>query len=134
MNNYLLDTNVISELARKKPNPSVLEFFESLDEITLSVITIEEIEFGIEKLPAAQRKNLLKWWSALLSLPPNVLEIDDKIAKLAGNLRAKQEGKGKIRTQADMLIAATAITKGLILVTRNTKDFSDSGVSVLNPF
>ena len=76
----------------------------------------------------------MKWWSALLSLPPNVLEIDDKIAKLAGNLRAKQEGKGKIRTQADMLIAATAITKGLILVTRNTKDFSDSGVSVLNPF
>jgi len=133
LSNYLLDTNVISELARKKPNPSVLEFFESLDEITLSVITIEEIEFGIEKLPVAQRKTLLKWWSALLSLPPNVLEIDDKIAKL-GNLRAKQEGKGKIRTQADMLIAATAITKGLILVTRNTKDFSDSGVSVLNPF
>ncbi len=134
MSNYLLDTNVISELARKKPNPSVLEFFESLDEITISVITVEEIEFGIERLPQAQRKNLWRWWSALLSLPPNVLEIDDKIAKLAGNLRAKQEAKGKSRTQADMLIAATAISNGLILVTRNTKDFSDSGVSVLNPF
>ena len=134
MSNYLLDTNVISELARKKPNPSVLEFLESLDEITLSVITIEEIEFGIEKLPASQRKSLWKWWSALLSLPPNVLGIDDKVAKLAGNLRAKQEAKGKTRSQADMLIAATAITKGLVLVTRNTKDFSDLGVSVLNPF
>ncbi len=134
MSNYLLDTNVISELARKKPNASVIEFFESLDEITISVVTIEEIEFGIERLPQVQRKNLWKWWSALLSLPPNVLSIDDKIAKLAGNLRAKQETKGKSRTQADMLIAATAMSHGLILVTRNTKDFSESGVSVLNPF
>jgi predicted nucleic acid-binding protein len=134
LSNYLLDTNVISELARKKPNASVIEFFESLDEITISVITVEEIEFGIERLPQAQRKNLWKWWSTLLSIPPNVLDIDDKIAKLAGNLRAKQETKGKSRTQADMLIAATAISHGLILVTRNTKDFSESGVSVLNPF
>lgn len=134
MSKYLLDTNVISELARKKPSPSVLEFFESLDEITVSVITIEEIEFGIERLPANQRKYLWKWWSALLSLPPIVLSVDEKIAKLAGNLRAKQESKGKTRTQADMLIAATAITNGLILVTRNTKDFSECGVSVLNPF
>jgi toxin FitB len=125
---------MISELARKKPNPSVLEFFESLNEITLSVITIEEIEFGIEKLPTQQRYHLLKWWSALLALPPKIIEIDDKIAKLAGNLRAKQETKGKIRSQADMLIAATAILNGLVLVTRNTKDFSDLGVSLLNPF
>jgi predicted nucleic acid-binding protein len=131
---YLLDTNVISELARKNPNPSVIEFFESLEEITVSVVTIEEIEFGIERLPLNQRKHLWKWWSALLSLPPLVLGIDENTAKLAGNLRAKQEAKGKSRTQADMLIAATAISNGLILVTRNTKDFSDSGVSVLNPF
>ncbi len=134
MNHYLLDTNVISELARKKPNSSVIEFFESLDEITISVITIEEIEFGIERLPQAERNNLWKWWSALLSIPPKILVVDDKIAKLAGNLRAKQETKGKSRTQADMLIAATAISHGLILATRNLKDFSDSGVSVLNPF
>jgi len=134
LSKYLLDTNVISELARKKPSPSVLEFFESLDEITLSVITIEEIEFGIERVPTNQRKYLWKWWSALLSLPPVVLGVDEKVAKLAGNLRAKQESKGKSRTQADMLIAATAITNGLILVTRNTKDFSECGVSVLNPF
>lgn len=134
MSKYLLDTNVVSELARKIPNSSVIEFFESLDEITLSVVTIEEIEFGIERLPANQRKYLWKWWSALLSLPPVILGIDEKIAKLAGNLRAKQESKGKSRTQADMLIAATAISNGLILVTRNTKDFSECGVSVLNPF
>lgn len=134
MSKYLLDTNVISELARKVPNPSVIEFFESLDEITISVVTIEEIEFGIERLPTSQRKYLWKWWSALLSLPPVILGIDDKIAKLAGNLRAKQETKGRSRTQADMLIAATAIANGLILVTRNTRDFSECGVSVLNPF
>lgn len=134
MGKYLLDTNVISELARKNPNPSVIEFFESLDEITVSVITIEEIEFGIERLPQNQRKYLWKWWSALLSIPPKVLMIDQKIAKLAGNLRAKQGAKGKSQTQADMFIAATAISNGLILVTRNTKDFSESGISVLNPF
>ncbi|MBK8394739.1 MAG: type II toxin-antitoxin system VapC family toxin [Leptospiraceae bacterium] len=134
MSKYLIDTNVISELARKVPNSSVLNFFESLDVITLSVVTIEEIEFGIERLSVNQRKYLWKWWSALLSLPPIILVVDEKIAKLAGNLRAKQESKGRGRTQADMLIAATAISNGLILVTRNTKDFSECGVSVLNPF
>lgn len=134
MSKYLIDTNVISELARKVPNSSVLNFFESLDVITLSVVTIEEIEFGIERLSVNQRKYLWKWWSALLSLPPIILGVDEKIAKLAGNLRAKQESKGRGRTQADMLIAATAISNGLILVTRNTKDFSECGVSVLNPF
>lgn len=134
MSKYLIDTNVISELARKVPNSSVLNFFDSLDVITLSVVTIEEIEFGIERLSVNQRKYLWKWWSALLSLPPIILGVDEKIAKLAGNLRAKQESKGRGRTQADMLIAATAISNGLILVTRNTKDFSECGVSVLNPF
>lgn len=134
MSNYLLDTNVISELARKTPNSSVLEFFETIDEIAMSVITLEEIEFGIERLPTSQRKTLLKWWSNLLSLPPIVFPIDERIAKLAGQLRARQEVKGRSKSQADMLIAATAISNGLILVTRNTKDFYELGVSVLNPF
>ena len=98
MSKYLIDTNVISELARKVPNSSVLNFFESLDVITLSVVTIEEIEFGIERLSVNQRKYLWKWWSALLSLPPIILVVDEKIAKLAGNLRAKQESKGRGRT------------------------------------
>jgi len=134
LSNYLLDTNVISELARKSPNPSVLDFFETIDDITMSVVTLEEIEFGIERLPASQRKTLLKWWSALLSLPPIIIPVEEKIAKLAGQLRARQESKGRSKSQADMLIAATAISNGLILVTRNTKDFYELGVSVLNPF
>lgn len=131
---YLLDTNVISELSRHSPNQGVLAWFQQQRSISLSAVTVEEMTFGIERLPVGQNLRLLEWFSRLLAIPPEILAVDSAVARLAGQLRAKREKAGRTVTQADMLIAATALIFGRILVTRNTKDFSECGVTLLNPF
>jgi toxin FitB len=132
---YLLDTNIISELARKNPNKSVIEFILSLEKIIISIITVEEIEFGIHRVKnKTQREFLMSWWSDFFQLEPEVVLLDLKIAKLSGEFRASSEVKGKIMQQADSVIAASAKLSNLILVTRNTKDFSKLGIKILNPF
>ncbi len=134
MSLYLLDTNIISELARKYPNSKVIAFVESLDEITISSITVEEIDFGINRVNEKTGVVLLKWWDSFLSIPPHVIAIDENIARIAGGIRASLEKSGKQITQADALIAASALSTGRILVTRNIKDFVDCGVKLYNPF
>ena len=132
---YLLDTNIVSELARKNPNKSVIEFILSLEKIIISVITVEEIEFGIQRVKnKTQKEFLLNWWLEFFQLEPDVILLDLKIAKLSSEFRASSEAKGKIMQQADSIIAATAKLSNLILVTRNTKDFSNLGIKLLNPF
>ena len=131
---YLVDTNVLSELSRKNPNQGVMDWFEQQQSLSLSSITLEEITFGIERIPTDQNARLLDWLGKLLAIPPEILAIDGKIAQLAGQLRAKREKAGRPVAQADMLIAATALFFGRVLVTRNTKDFADCGVTVFSPF
>lgn len=134
MSLYLLDTNVISELGRRLPNKKVFTFLEGLDEIVVSAITIEEIDYGIARIGLDFQKPLLEWWNSFLSIPPVVVPVDSKIARVAGGLRAKAEREGKHITQADSLIAATAFVSGRVLVTRNIKDFIITGVQLYDPF
>lgn len=131
---YLLDTNVISELPRPRPNPRVLQWFSTLTEITLSAITIEELVFGVERAPEPRRRKLRPWLDALLEVPPHVVPIDTKVARIAGELRAAREAAGARVAQADMVIAASALSQGLVLVTRNVRDFEGLGVALLDPF
>jgi predicted nucleic acid-binding protein len=134
MPKYLLDTNVISELTKKVPDSSVVEFWSRLEEITISVITLEEIEFGIGRMKTSKKEILEKWWDEFKNIPPQILPITPEVARISANLRSKEELNGRVITQADSLLSATSLLTGRILVTRNTKDFQNMGIALFNPF
>ena len=131
---YLLDTNIISELIRKKPDPGVVAWFERLRRISVCTQVLEELSYGIERAPGEKKARLEAWFSAFLDIPPDIVPIDREIAVLAGRLRGAAENKGKALTQADGVIAATAIQQSMILATKNTRDFEGLGVGLYNPF
>jgi predicted nucleic acid-binding protein len=131
---YLLDTNVVSELVRPRPDPKVCAWIASRDEVVLSVISLEELVFGIERAPMARRHRLMAWFDDLLDNVVEVEEITPAIARAAGELRARRTRAGRPVAQADMLIAATALVHGLTLATRNVSDFEDCGAIIFNPF
>jgi len=128
---FLSDTNIISELARPQPNPGVLAWITQVSSISLSVITLEEIAYGLASKPNARVQN---WFQEFLKNYCQVLPIIPEIAQRCGEVRGQLRTQGKPRSQADMLIAATAQLHQLTLVTRNIRDFEDCGISLLNPF
>ena len=128
---YLCDTNVISELTRPGPNPGVLAWAETVVSISLSAITVEEIFYGLAWKP---NPRIRSWFEAFLASRCTLLPITVDIAKHGGQLRGELQTRGKARTQADMLIAATAQLHQLTLVTRNVRDFEGCAISLLNPF
>jgi predicted nucleic acid-binding protein len=99
--------------------------------MVLSVITVEEIFFGLSAKPSPQ---IERWFESFLESDCQVLEVTRSIGRHAGVLRGQLARRGRPRTQADMLIAATAAWHGLTLATRNERDFADCGVTVVNPF
>ncbi len=127
---YLLDTNIVSELMRSRPDPNVWRWSQSVRQHALSVISVDEIWFGI------RRKGLIKfetWFTHYLN-QHLVLPITLEVAVLSGQLRGELASQGVTRSQADMLIAATAKNYGLTLVTRNTRDFQGCGITLFDPF
>jgi predicted nucleic acid-binding protein len=128
---FLVDTNVISELARRAPNRNVLLWADSLDGFTVSAITIDEVFFG---LTAKANARIHLWFESFVQTHCRILDVTAPIARQAGVLRGQFAARGQSRCQADMLIAATAAQGGLTLATRNEKDFAGCGVAVLNPF
>lgn len=127
----LCDTNIISELSRLKPDPGVLVWSEGISEISISVITLEEIRFG---LAWKNNERIQRWFEVFLEEHCEVLPVTDGVAGIAGEFRGQLQAKGQTRSQADMLIAATALAHGHTLVTRNIKDFDGCGIRLLNPF
>lgn len=126
----LIDTNIISELSRRQPDPAVLAWAAGITEFRFSVVSLEEIAFGLSWRP---NPKIQAWIEGFFSRHA-ALPITSDIARRAGNLRGRLAAQGRSRTQADMLIAATALAHGLTLVTRNTRDFEGCGVALLNPF
>ena len=127
----LCDTNIISELARPRPNQGVWLWASQHQHIQLSVITVEELYFGLSWQPNP-RINL--WLDDFLKEYCTVLPVSEKVARYSGDIRGNLQAQGETRTQADMLIAATAAVHNLTVVTRNERDFKSCGVAVLNPF
>jgi tRNA(fMet)-specific endonuclease VapC len=136
---YLLDTNVISELVAKQPNPRVVQWIDGLDpnSVYLSVITIGELRKGIEKLPDSQRKHALGDWlndDLLLRFGGRILILDVDVMLTWGVLTGQLERIGKPLSAIDSLIAALALHHMCHLVTRNEDDFKDTGVPIVNPW
>lgn len=136
---YLLDTNVISELISKQPDEKVIRWIDGIDDqlVYLSVITIGEIQRGIEKLADGHRKRALRVWlkeDLLLRFEEKILDNDIPVIFTWGKLIAELESKGRPLPAIDSLIAATALHHDLHLVTRNEQDFAGTSLSVINPW
>ncbi|WP_157639801.1 type II toxin-antitoxin system VapC family toxin [Lamprocystis purpurea] len=127
---YLVDTNVISELSRREPDPGVLAWAGTVIRYAVSVISVDEVFFGLAWRPNAR---VLAWMDGYFQRH-EALPISPVIARRAGELRGQLAARGVVRHQADMLIAATAQAHQLTLVTRNTRDFEHCGIGLLNPF
>ena len=116
----------------------MLAWFASVREsdLSFSAVVFGEIEKGIELLPNGSRKaKLLKWLeSCHVRYGAQILPFDASVAREWGRLTAKLQKKGMTKAVADLQIAATALRHNLMLVTRNTKDFAQTGVKLLNPF
>lgn len=133
---YLIDTNVLSETIKASPNKSVLNWFQSIpsESLYISVLTIGEIRKGLEKLPTGKKKEkILSWLDYTLVdwFEDRMLPIDFEVADKWGYII----GTSKEKLPAiDSLIAATALTHNLKVVTRNVDDYKIPGVEVINPW
>jgi len=136
---WLLDTNILSELRRPKPEPRVVEFVRAqpLEQLYVSSVTLAEIRFGIEMLPDASRRVDLNDWLTLKVRPM----FEQRILAITEDVMFKwrllvEEGRkiGHTFSQPDLIIAATAIHHGLTVVTRDTADFAKARAAIFNPW
>ena len=133
---YLLDTNVLSELRRKQPQPGVSVWMAQrpASSLYLSVLTLGELRKGIDGVQDDTRKLALSDWvqnELSLFFLGRVLSIDEQVADRWGQLVA---AAGRPLPAIDSLLAATALVHGLRMVTRNAKDFEGMGLEVINPW
>jgi predicted nucleic acid-binding protein len=131
---FLLDTDAVSELEKPKPNPGLLAWLETVDwlDLHLSVITVGEIWMGIAELPPGRKRRALE---AMFDLIPDrfhnrIIPVDHAIAVEFGEIQAKAGPLPSL----DTLIAATAVTRRLTLVTHNVKDMERTGAAILDPW
>jgi predicted nucleic acid-binding protein len=135
----LLDTNIPSELIRSQPEPRIERWFYAQDEqsLFLSAISIGELRRGFMLLPAGKRRNQLEHWFHDDLVPRfgrRILPVTHAIADRWGILGAERQLAGTPLDTADGLIAATALEHGLIVVTRNVRDFARLGVPLFDPW
>ena len=139
MSGFLLDTNVISELVKLKPERRVTSWVETTDEALfyLSVLTLGEIRKGIAMLPQTKRRTQIESWletGLSVRFAGRILAIDAAIANRWGILSGASQLQGTSLPVIDGLLAATALHHNLTLVTRNTMDVSATNASTFNPW
>ena len=126
----------LSELVRPRPNANVVAFLEREAELWISAITLHELSFGAEHTKDARRKaQLIAWIEGIRAqYAGRILPVEEGQAMAGGRLRALSIIFGRGDDPIDSLIAAAAVSEGLIVVTRNTQDFVDFGIEVINPW
>lgn len=136
--NYLLDTCLLSEFLKRKPDQNVLDWFNSQGDETLyiSVLAIGEIHKGIAKLVASRRKSEFQNWleSVVFRFDSRILAFDISTSYVWGEMKADLEAKGRNIPVIDSLMAATALEYDLTVATRDESDFTPTGVSIINPW
>jgi len=135
----LLDTNVISELVRAAPNPAVVAYVGGLgpDTVFTAAVCEAEIRYGLARMPGGRKRDeLIARMDTFFEsgFRDQVLPFDQPCATLYGAIRHAREAAGKPIEVEDAMIAATARAYGAIIATRNTKDFADCGVPLIDPW
>jgi len=132
---YLLDTNVISETARKKPDSKLLAWVGQLPAMVLPAVTVYEIASGIQRLPpGAKRAFLEEWFAELLGSGCDVIPFDREAALACAALEAEGQLKRRTIEIRDLFILAIAKSRALRVATRNVHHFRGFGVPVYDPF
>ena len=136
---YLLDTCVISEVIKRKPNENVLSWLQAQDEssLYLSILTFGEIEKGIEKSADQIRKAKLKLWvedDLKQRFSGRIIPIDMEVVTQWGRIQGRAEAAGKTIPTMDGLIAVSGVANNCIVVTRNIDDMAQSTVELFNPW
>jgi len=136
--NFILDTCVISETIKPKPDIGLVSWLKNQkpDRLFVCSISLGELRKGIDRLPAGKKKHdLLLWLIAMINeYDGRFLDFDTESALGWGSLSASLEASGKPMPVLDAMIAACALRHGFTLVTRNERDYQHSGVSLVNPW
>jgi toxin FitB len=136
---FLLDTNVISEWVKARPDSRVVAWVSDVDEdrLFLSVVSFGELRHGVERMPAGKRRKRLDEWlrdELPIRFEGRVLPVDGAVADAWGKAVARSEAVGRPMGAMDAFLAATAEVHGLTLVTRNVSDFEPAIPDVVNPW
>ena len=135
MSGFLLDTNVISELTKDRPEAQVVAFLTEQQDFWLSAIVMHELEFGVELLPQGRRRERLRAAQAVVlnEYEDRIIPLGRAEAEVAAMLRAAARRAGR-NLYGDALIAGTAKVHNLCVATRNVGDFEDMDVEIMNPW
>jgi predicted nucleic acid-binding protein len=136
---YLLDTNVISEWTRPRPDPAVVAWLETAteDALYLSILAFAEIRLGIELLPHGQKRRRISAWlddDLAARFEGRIIDIDRATAEAWAAIVARGRARGATPPILDAFMAATALVHQLTLVTRNERDMVGLDVPILNPW
>jgi toxin FitB len=136
---YLLDTNVVSEWTRPRPDPGVVAWLDAVDEdrVFLSVVSLAELRRGVARLPAGAKRDRLDAWlrrDLLSRFEGRILSVDLNVADSWGEIVAARDAIGRPIAAMDALIAATANVHNLALITRNEADFQATVELIVNPW
>ncbi len=136
---WLLDTNVVSEWVKPQPDTGVIRWLAEADEgrVFISVVTLAELRYGIDRMPAGARRRRLELWLAedlADRFDGRILGVDALASDHWGRLLAQGERAGRPIGPMDACLAAIAISRGLTLVTRNGRDFVVTGVPLVDPW